>query len=551
QALVPTAAQPRHITARPAPAAATGTAGDADTGTAGEADTGTAGEAAYGAAATTAVDEPADMPLSSDTSEVELPDAGSVNQRLGMPIRPSDDPDQRDEDSGMFATLPKGVSLPPKTIGEITGSYDLADILSSKPPPAQGGLTSGFFDTDSFDAIPAKTNDLDQLPTVPRGRPLDAPQQPSENLFGSGDYDEISGEISLSEVASADITTGQINAGQLGLGQDLSGRTDSSIEIDLGALGLSSGTGTDQLAAPPAPQSDDDEDDTTGVFADGEEPETETAVQTAPRRPGGTKSVEIDLEQLTGAAEREAGPAEPPDDRYLPAGLDLDELPPGDIAQDGARPIDLGSPATSTPDARTMAMPPAQTAPASPLVSRQTAPDASTPSAVTLVAGSNASRPEPLPASGPAQPGADVSQPVAEVPAVLEAVPHSLGVSTVAGYCEELIQRNSQFPAEVRRIFTTSKDLQRAVRIQIFQGESRRVIENVVLGQLVLTGLEPRPRGETQIEVTFHIDASGILHIRARDRLTGIEQEAQLTIAGAQSNEEFMAAANRFQQIRG
>jgi molecular chaperone DnaK len=123
-------------------------------------------------------------------------------------------------------------------------------------------------------------------------------------------------------------------------------------------------------------------------------------------------------------------------------------------------------------------------------------------------------------------------------PTVLDVTPRGLGLGTVARYCEELIRRNSRVPAEIKRNFTTSRDRQDTVRIRVCQGESRRIDENLVLGDLVLEGLEPRPRGETTIEVTFSMDASGILHVRARDARTGQERRASLDVHGAQSPAE-------------
>ena len=96
----------------------------------------------------------------------------------------------------------------------------------------------------------------------------------------------------------------------------------------------------------------------------------------------------------------------------------------------------------------------------------------------------------------------------------------------------------------------TSRDKQQTVRIRVCQGESRRIEENVVLGDLVLDNLEARPRGETAIEVTFAIDASGILRVKARDARTGQEQRASLEVLGAQSPEEVAAAANRLRELR-
>ncbi len=106
--------------------------------------------------------------------------------------------------------------------------------------------------------------------------------------------------------------------------------------------------------------------------------------------------------------------------------------------------------------------------------------------------------------------------PRAAAPVIHDVTPASFGIGTVAGYCEELVRRNARLPAETKRVFVTSRDKQQTVRIRVCQGESRRIDENVVLGDLVLDNLEARPRGETSIEVTFAIDASGILQVRAR-----------------------------------
>jgi molecular chaperone DnaK len=133
---------------------------------------------------------------------------------------------------------------------------------------------------------------------------------------------------------------------------------------------------------------------------------------------------------------------------------------------------------------------------------------------------------------------------------VLDVTPRAFGVATVAGYCEELIRRNTRVPTEIRKTFSTSHDRQQTVRIRIFQGESRRIDDNLVIGDLVLDGLEPRPRGDLNIEVTFALDASGILNVRARDSRSGREQRAQLDIIGAQTSEEVTASRERVAQLR-
>ena len=133
---------------------------------------------------------------------------------------------------------------------------------------------------------------------------------------------------------------------------------------------------------------------------------------------------------------------------------------------------------------------------------------------------------------------------------VIDVIPHSLGIGTIAGYCEALIPRNTRVPAEAQKSFAPSRDFQDVVVIRVCQGESRRLDANVVLGDLVLEGLEPRPRGQTQIQVTFHIDANGILHVRARDQATGQEQRANLNLLGAQSADQVDAARTRLREIR-
>jgi hypothetical protein len=135
-------------------------------------------------------------------------------------------------------------------------------------------------------------------------------------------------------------------------------------------------------------------------------------------------------------------------------------------------------------------------------------------------------------------------------PVVLDVTPRSLGIATVAGFCEELIRRNSRLPTEMVKRFTTVRDLQNAVRIVVCQGESRRLDNNTVIGDLRLEGIPPRARGETSIEVTFALDASGILQVSARDAQTGREQRARLDLVGGVAEQDVDAARERMQQLR-
>ena len=148
--------------------------------------------------------------------------------------------------------------------------------------------------------------------------------------------------------------------------------------------------------------------------------------------------------------------------------------------------------------------------------------------------------PQPYPGMQPA--------PARPAPVVMDVTPRSLGIATVAGFCEELIRRNSHVPAQIRKLFTTSRDLQDVVRIVVCQGESRRLDNNTVIGDVVLQGLPPRPRGETSIEVTFALDASGILQVTARDAKTGKQQSARLDLVGGMR--DVAASRERIQQLR-
>ena len=151
------------------------------------------------------------------------------------------------------------------------------------------------------------------------------------------------------------------------------------------------------------------------------------------------------------------------------------------------------------------------------------------------------------PAYSPPAPAPAVAPPS---PVIMDVTPRGLGIGTVAGFCEELIRRNERVPTEIRKLFTTSRDSQDSVRIIVCQGESRKLMNNVVIGDLVLEGLPPRPRGETSIEVTFALDASGILQVRARDAQTGREQRASLDVVGSIQQQDVEAAREKLQALR-
>jgi molecular chaperone DnaK len=111
-----------------------------------------------------------------------------------------------------------------------------------------------------------------------------------------------------------------------------------------------------------------------------------------------------------------------------------------------------------------------------------------------------------------------------------------LNVETVGGYCDVLIKANTAVPCDHTRVFLTAADGQTNVLVRVSQGESRRFDENTYLGECELSGLRAAPRGETQIAVTFEIDADGILNVSAKDQSTGQEAQAKMKLLGANTD---------------
>ncbi|KAJ8317592.1 hypothetical protein KUTeg_005496 [Tegillarca granosa] len=121
---------------------------------------------------------------------------------------------------------------------------------------------------------------------------------------------------------------------------------------------------------------------------------------------------------------------------------------------------------------------------------------------------------------------------------LLDVTPLSLGIETLGGVFTKLIQRNTTIPTKKSQIFSTAQDGQTQVEIKVHQGEREMAMDNKLLGQFQLVGIPPAPRGIPQIEVTFDIDANGIVNVSARDKGTGKEQQIVIQSSGGLSKDE-------------
>ena len=121
---------------------------------------------------------------------------------------------------------------------------------------------------------------------------------------------------------------------------------------------------------------------------------------------------------------------------------------------------------------------------------------------------------------------------------LLDVTPLSLGIETLGGVMTTLIERNTTIPTKKAEVFSTAEDNQTTVEIHVLQGERKMAMDNKTIGKFQLTGIPPAPRGMPQVEVTFDIDANGILHVSAKDRATGKEQKIRIEASSGLSEKE-------------
>jgi len=145
--------------------------------------------------------------------------------------------------------------------------------------------------------------------------------------------------------------------------------------------------------------------------------------------------------------------------------------------------------------------------------------------------------PDEVVALGAAVQGGVLSGDVKDV-LLLDVTPLSLGIETLGGVFTKLIEKNTTIPTNKGQTFSTADDNQSAVTIRVFQGERQIAADNKLLGQFDLVGIPPAPKGTPQIEVTFDIDANGIVKVSAKDKATGKEHQIQIKASGGLSDEE-------------
>src|SRR5690606_3290554 len=134
---------------------------------------------------------------------------------------------------------------------------------------------------------------------------------------------------------------------------------------------------------------------------------------------------------------------------------------------------------------------------------------------------------------------------------LLDVTPLSLGIETLGGVFTKIIEKNTTIPTKASQVFSTAEDNQSAVTVHVLQGEREQARYNKSLARFDLTGIEPAPRGMPQIEVSFDIDANGIVHVTAKDKKTGKEQKVEIKAGSGLSDEEIQRMVADAEAHRG
>ncbi len=133
---------------------------------------------------------------------------------------------------------------------------------------------------------------------------------------------------------------------------------------------------------------------------------------------------------------------------------------------------------------------------------------------------------------------------------LLDVTPLSLGIETLGGVMTKMIPRNTTIPTKKSQVYSTAADNQTTVTIRVFQGEREMVSDNKLLGQFDLSGIPPAPRGVPQIEVTFDIDANGIVHVNAKDKATGKDHTVTIQSSGGLSKDDIEKMLKQAEQFK-